>query len=472
MNEMDANNRTDRRQASAVAAGWVLAGASLVTAPDTAWAVEGTQALQDHLASTLDTALKGGEVWAPFAIAWLGGLLTAFTPCVYPLIPITLRYFGGMQLDGGRTRVVSRALMYVLGMVVLYATLGTVFASSNRVFGSFLSSRWVLLALSIFCAAMGLSMLGLFTVQLPTALSTRLSQVGGQSRGGAFAMGLVSGLIAAPCTGPVLAVILTLVAATGAVFLGFWLMVGFALGLGMPFLALAVFSGNLQRLPSGGRWMEIIKVMLATAMFVVAAYFLQIAWGRLAGWLHGMPAPTAVGAALVATGVLATCALVWGRGTKQATLKTAKSSGVALLTAGICALVFGGGADGQEQTAAAGGPPPIQWMTEHDEAVATAKAKKRPVMIDFTAQWCQACKELEESTYVHESVRAASLRFVSVKIDATEESDEIDSLFEHYGVLGLPTVLFIDSSGSVLDQPRVTGFVGPDRFAKLLKQIR
>jgi thiol:disulfide interchange protein DsbD len=312
---------------------------------------------------------------------------------------------------------------------------------------------------------MGISMLGAFSLQLPAGWNTKLSQIGGQSFGGAFGMGLVSGLIAAPCTGPVLLVILTLIAKTGAIFFGFWLMVAFGIGLGVPFLLLAVFSGSLQRLPSGGTWMELVKTILATAMFVVAVYFLQLAWPGLRDVAHAIPAADVGGPVLIVFG-LALGAL-YLRSEPGALQKILHGAAIAALTVGISVAWLGSGT-----TAPESGVPRIGWVTEHEEGMAEAKAHNKPVMIDFTADWCAACKELERETFIDEKVRAESARFVAMKLDATEVDEEMEKLWKRYGVLGLPAVIFIDSNGSILEQPRVTGFIPPKQFLEAMHRVR
>ena len=423
----------------------------------------------EQLAQSLQGSLNSGELLLAVLVAWLGGLLTAFTPCVYPLIPITVRYFGGASPDG-RGRAVLRAAAYVTGMVMLYATIGTVTAASKAVFGSLLASTWLTAGLAVFCAAMGASMLGLFSLQLPTRLNTRLSQVGGQSLGGAFAMGLVSGLIAAPCTGPVLAVILTVVAASGAVSVGFGLMVAFALGLGLPFLAIALFSRSLHRLPQSGPWMELVKSVLATAMLVVAAYYLRFAWPGFNAMLERIP--DAGFAALIPLFLGICFSALYLHLLERPRAGVYQTAGVLLLTSGLVLAAFGGGdqpSRGEANDTSL--PPRIAWESSHDDAVARALREGRPVMIDFTAEWCEACQELERETYVDLRVRTAARRFVAVKGDATTLEDPVPRLFDRYGVLGLPTVVFIDSHGRTLTAPRVTGFVPPARFLELLGEV-
>ncbi|MEO0812568.1 MAG: cytochrome c biogenesis protein CcdA, partial [Myxococcota bacterium] len=344
--------------------------------------------LESELADSLSNSLAGGHwAWAVLA-CFVGGFLTALTPCVYPLIPITVRYFGAMGPSVSRGKVLRNALVYVAGMGLLYTVLGTVFASLNLVFGSFLASPWVVAAVAVFCFAMGLSMLGAFTIQLPTSLNTRLARVGGQGAIGAFGMGLVSGLVAAPCTGPVLAVILAVIASSGQVAAGAAYMLFFSAGLGLPFLVLALASGQLQRVPRSGPWMELVKGVLATAMFVVALYFANLAFpvlGRGLGWSTGL----SVG--LVVAG-LALGGLALRSAGRSAALS--KTLATVTLTLGIASWAIGA-----EEPEAAGAENRISWVREHDEGFELARSAGKPVMIDFTADWCVACKELDSKVF-------------------------------------------------------------------------
>ena len=421
----------------------------------------------ERLAGLLQGSLASGQWSIALGAALVGGLLTSLTPCVYPIIPITLRYFGGMQRVG-RLHVMARASAYVSGMILLYATLGMVFASTKMVFGSTLASPWVVGLVAVFCFAMGLSMLGLFTLQLPSGLNTRLSQVGKNGVGGAFLMGLVSGFIAAPCTGPVLAVILTLVAAVGATSLGFFLMVAFGFGLGLPFLALALFSGALTHLPAGTRWMEGVKITLATAMFVVGVYFLDIALPAVGNVLAALSVGGRTVIPMIVLGVVAGLSYLLRPNGLGA--KVFEILGVVLLTVGVGTALVGAGAAASGAGAERDGST-IAWQSGYDAGIAMAKAEHRPVMIDFGADWCEACKDLERKTYVDARVQAAAQRFVAIKLDATTIDDALQKILDRYSVVGLPTVIFIDSKGELLSDPRVTGFVEAKRFVELMERV-
>ena len=197
----------------------------------------------------------GRGVSSALLFSLTAGLLTALTPCVYPMIPITISIFGARQ-RAGRARALVLATAYVAGIAAMFGTLGTVFALLGKAFGTFLANPWVIVPLALFFAAMAASMFGAFELNVPPALQARLSRVGGRGVLGAFLMGVVGGIIAAPCTGPPLAGILAYVATTRDALYGFTLLATYAIGIGVPFWAIAGFSLTL---PRSGAWMESVK---------------------------------------------------------------------------------------------------------------------------------------------------------------------------------------------------------------------
>src|SRR4051812_31224353 len=214
--------------------------------------------------------------------ALTAGLLTALTPCVYPMIPITISIFGA-KTGVSRGRALGLATAYVAGIAFMFGVLGTVFALLGKAFGTFLANPWVIVPLAAFFVAMGVSMFGAFELALPVGIQSRLSRVGGHGFVGAFLMGVVGGIIAAPCTGPPLAAILAYVATTRDAAYGFVLLASYAVGIGLPFWFLAGFSMSLPR--SGG-WMDWVKSVFGVALFVAALYYLKNvvpALGRLTG---------------------------------------------------------------------------------------------------------------------------------------------------------------------------------------------
>src|SRR5262252_4112836 len=216
-------------------------------------------------------ALGHGLIFA-YAAVFVGGLLTALTPCVYPLIPITVSIFGAKQAKR-RLEAAALSTMYVLGIAATYTVLGVIAAITGHAFGAGVSGNpWIIVPIALVFVVFAVSMFGAFELNLPPSLQARLSQVGGKGYGGALAMGLVAGLIAAPCTGPVLGSVLAYVGARQSVLLGGTLLFVYALGMGLPFFIIGTFA---IALPKSGAWMEAVKSVFGIAMLVVALYFLK-----------------------------------------------------------------------------------------------------------------------------------------------------------------------------------------------------
>ena len=434
----------------------------------------------ESLSGQLKTALGAGNLLVAVALVLLGGLLTALSPCVYPLIPITLSILGARQA-GSPFKGFLLAATYVSGMVVLYTTLGVSFAWAGALAGSALQSPLITIGVALFCVVMAASMFGAFELVLPSSLQTRLSQAGGGGFKGAFIMGLVAGIIAAPCTGPVLSFILTLIARERDLVKGATLMFFYALGMGLPFLVLGTFSQAIARMPKSGKWMETIKSIFGLLMLGAGLYYLQIGIPAVAEAL----APLArvglwLGPVLLAIGVgLGALRLSFKYTTTSE--KARKGVGVAVATVGILAfLAWTNGAPEQGS-----GHKPIAWVhigaeenavATFDAAITQAKKECKPVMIDFGADWCIACKELDKLTYVDAKVQNEALRFVNIKIDATSETPGLNQLQTKYGVVGLPTIVFLSSQGlrGAIAPPvePLTGFLKADEYLEKMQQVR
>lgn len=395
----------------------------------------------------------GGALWT-LAIAWLGGVLTSLTPCVYPLVPITLGVFGARQ---ARSRMRSFALVstYVLGMALMFSALGFAAASSGKAFGTILANRFVVVGLAAFFVAMAASMFGAFDIALPQGLAQRLNRVGGTGFGGAIAMGLVAGVIAAPCTGPVLASLLTIVASSGQPFFGFVLLFVYALGVGLPFFLLGGFS---VALPKSGPWMESVKSVFGVALLAMALVYLRDAFPAVAGLFGVSESNFVIGAVAVALGVLVGAIhLSFHDGFP---VRARKAFGVALVVGGILFRLAVPHGDA------------VEWTLDYEGALVQARAEGKPVIIDFYADWCAACKELDKFTYTDPTVMEEASRFVTVKVDGTIEDDRIQKLYDRYGIQGLPTVVFLDGDGKALDDPRVTGFLDAPKFLEEMRKVR
>lgn len=225
----------------------------------------------DQFARTLGE----GGLLAALGLVFVAGILASLTPCVYPLIPITIGVFGARESDS-RLQSFTLSLVYVLGIAITYSVLGVIAAIFGTVFGGAMQSPWVLGGIAVIFIALGLSSLGMFEIRLPGNLQTRLSQAGGNGYGGALLMGLFAGIIAAPCVGPIVAGVLVYVAQQQDVLLGILLLMTFAFGMGLLFIILGTFSGLLARLPKSGGWMDGVKVAIGAVFLGVALYYLRI----------------------------------------------------------------------------------------------------------------------------------------------------------------------------------------------------
>jgi thiol:disulfide interchange protein DsbD len=398
-----------------------------------------------------------GMLWA-FATVFVGGFLTSLTPCVYPLISITVSLFGGRGAGVTRARAMLLAAAYVGGIGVMYTGLGIFSALAGRAFGTFMANGWVMVPVAIVFLLMGASMFGAFEIRLPSGMATRLSSVGGKGLGGAFAMGMVGGIIAAPCTGPVLASVLAYVATTRSVALGGSLLFTYALGMGVLFFVVAAFAGTL---PRSGAWMETVKSVFGVVMTVAALYFLRNVWPPLAAYGSRSHRFLAVQIALVAAGIVAGGLTLTFHGPTVEKLR--KAGGVTVLIAGSFGLVAYG--------LAAPAATALTWIHGEAAGVAAARASSRPALLDFYADWCLPCKELELKTFSDAGVTRELGRFTLVKVDCTKDDDPaVLDAQKRYGADTLPTLVLLDGSGKPAH--KIDHFVHPDELLSVIRSVR
>jgi thiol:disulfide interchange protein DsbD len=410
-----------------------------------------------------------------FLLVFLGGLALNLTPCVYPIIPITISYFGG-QSQGKKGSVVAHSVLYVLGMAVTYSILGVIAAFTGSLFGTALQYPPVLIGIALIMIVLALSMFNVYELRVPAFLN---KIAGGSRKGffGTFFMGLTVGIVAAPCIGPFVLGLLTYVGDKGNVLLGFLLFFVLALGLGVPFLFLGIFSGSISRLPRSGAWMVWVRTIFGFILIAMAIYFLKPLF----------PSALFYNLALAATMFVAGIYLAWIEPTKtsgKAFPYVRNIVGIIFFVIGLYVAATGiqGYLDKEiaartkdlvMEKGAAAVTNAVEWFPYSEENIAEAVRAGRPVLIDFWADWCIACKELDKKTFSEPEVIEASKSFVMLKVDSTSARDlQAKAVCQKYRVKGFPTLVFLAADGKEVEDLRVTGFEPKKDFLpKMLKTL-
>ena len=431
---------------------------------------------QDQIAARLANAGVFGAVAIFFGL----GLLLAFTPCVFPMIPILSGIIAG-QGDSITTRkAFMLSLAYVLAMALTYAVVGVIAGLFGANLQATFQNPWVLTVFAAVFVALALSMFGFYDLQLPSSVQTKLTEISNKQEGGTLAgaaiMGALSALIVGPCVAPPLMGALIFIGQTGDAVLGFFALLGLGLGMGAPLLAIGTSAGKL--LPRAGAWMDAVKAVFGVLLLAVAILLVE----------RVLPAAVAMllwGLLLISSGIYLG-ALTSLDADASGWRKLWKSLGIAVLVYGILMLV--GVAAGGKDTiqplrglAPAGGGAGsaahaefkrIKTVADLDREVAAAAAAGKPVMLDFYADWCVSCKEMERYTFPDPRVIAAMERFVLLQADVTANDAEDKALMqERFGLPGPPAMLFFDTDGNELRGYRLVGFVPADEFAAHLREV-
>lgn len=372
-----------------------------------------------------------------------GGMALNLTPCVYPLIPITISYFGGRR---DRRQLIGHGLCYIGGLSITNSVLGVVAALTGGLMGAMLQNPLVLAFVATILILLATSLFGLWELRMPSGLM----QAASKSYAGYFGtlfMGLTMGVVAAPCIGPFVLGLLTWVASMGSPWLGFIVFFTLSLGLGLPLFFLAIFSGNLNRLPRSGEWMLWVRKLMGWVLVGMAVYFIRPILPGMAGDLF--PAIVALSAGLH---------LGWIDKTKAGFrvfdwIKTA---------AGIAAVVIATLMIGNWLMQG----PAVIWQPYSDQLLTESKNANRPVIIDFSADWCSPCRELDAVTFHHpEVVKQTERHFTLIKVDVTQGGDPVhDRLLRLYNVKGVPTIVFLDAQGREQLDLRLVDYMPPDQF--------
>lgn len=392
-------------------------------------------------------SLAGSGLLKRLALIYLGGLLLAFTPCVYPMIPVTVGYFSS-QGEKSRSRAAYLALAYVFGIAITYAVLGTVAATTGGAIGNAVQSPAVLIGIAVVLTALALSMFGLYELRAPGFLQDKA--FGRSGAAGALVMGLIFGMVAVPCAGPFTLGLAVYAAKVGSPFLGFVMFFVMAAGLGTPLFALAAFSA---RLPAPGMWMVTVQRIGGFVLLGAAAYF--------AGPVVPQPVrPYVIPAVVLAAGVYI--------GFADRSLKSTKAASIVgkLLFAALAAVALYLSWPAETGDA-------MEWTGYSPGAVAQAARRGKPSIVDFAADWCIACKELDHGPWSDPEVIAAARRFARFRVDGTRRSAEVRAAEQELGTRGAyPAVLFFDSQGREVRSARVTGFVDSREMIRRMKMVR
>ncbi|MCI0707517.1 MAG: thioredoxin family protein [Ignavibacteriae bacterium] len=405
-----------------------------------------TVAVQDPITQVLDQ--EGAAV--AFLAIFLVGLALNLTPCVYPMLSVTVSLFGA-QTDTNIVRVFFKALVYVLGMATMYSLLGVSAALSGGLFGSWLQSPWVLAGIAALLFGLALSMFGLYQIQMPFWLTSKLGGTTGTGLIGLYLSGLVVGIFAAPCVGPPVIALLAFVGGKGDPVFGFWTFFTLSLGLGFPYLILGTFSGLLKKVPRSGVWLIWVERTFGVVLSGAALFYLSLAFfPKFSAFIILL---------VVLLGGIYLGFLEPSGKDKKGFLGFKRAFGVLAIAFSIY------GFNTLRE-------PGITWELYSPEKLAAAQTQSKPVMLDFYADWCIPCLELDRKTFTDSDVISATENFVRLKVDLTHfDSPESEELRQQFSIAGVPTIVFLDGSGNEVRSSRVVGYLPPERFITKLQPL-
>jgi thiol:disulfide interchange protein DsbD len=417
---------------------------------------------QDKLAGLI----RNGNIALMLALFFGAGLLLAFTPCVLPMVPIVVGLITAGGANVTRARGFSLSLAYVLGMAATYTAAGVAVAAAGQQAQTLFQLPWIIALFSALFVAMAIAMFGFFTVQMPSAVQTLLSNLSNKQRAGSYVgvvvMGALSALIVTTCVGPALVAALSVIGQSGQIVRGGFALFAMAIGMGTPLLVVGASAGQL--LPKAGAWMDTVKQLVGAMMLGVAV------------WMIGRILPDYVTAMLWSIPLVAAAIVLFRAPARSAGGKIlAKALGAAVGIFGALILIGGVrvASSGAAVSAEVRVDLPFQRfksLADLNAKVAEANAAGKTVMVDFYADWCVSCKEMEHYTFPQQPVRDALANTVWLQADVTA-NDAIDQeLMKHFGIVGPPTIAFYGTDGKERRQYRVVGYMKAEQFAPLVTQ--
>ncbi len=405
--------------------------------------------------------------WLAIIVAFIAGVLTSFTPCIFPMIPITIAILTKDSEKRSRLNNFLTSIIYVHGIATTYSVFGLIAAYTGNLFGSILSNTYFLIFICILFLIMSFSMYGAFELQLPHSLRNRFGK-GTRHTGflGAYFSGLFAGLVASPCVGPVLVAILTYVSTQKSMFFGFFLLFSYAMGMGLIFILLGAFTELNKKLPRSGPWMDFMKFLLGSLMLTAFYYYLQFLLSErlfqivlgvgliILSSLYGtfMPIPHPKRRDYLRKGLMQTIFVL----------------GLTSLVLGVFDLNFLRTNPIISETS----QTKSDWLPYSEEYFFKAGNQSKPIILDFYADWCAACHELDKYVFSSSEFKNATKDVMLLKFDATKDSDLLAQLKKKFQIKGLPTILFFNSKGQWLEKLTLTEFEKKELFLKRVQSLQ
>lgn len=416
---------------------------------------------QDRFAALI----RSGNIFLMIGGFFLAGLVLAFTPCVLPMVPILSGIIAGQGKNVTTGRAFALSLTYVLGMSLTYTIAGALCAAAGKQVQTVFQQPWILVLFATLFVALALSMFGLFTIQMPAAIQTRVANASNQQAAGTFggvaAMGVLSALIVTTCVGPALVGALVVIGQTGQIARGAAALFSMSLGMGTPLLIVGASAGKL--LPKAGAWMDTVKKLFGVLMLAVAAWMLaRVIPERWSLILWAIPA--LICAWILWTEVRKNTAIAWMVRFAGA---AAGIYGLALLTGSALGSTDPLAPFSSRTAQQAEGLPfrHIKSVTDLQREITQANSQGRTVLVDFSAKWCVSCKEMEKYTFTDAAVKTALDRTVLLRADVTDNDADDQALLRHMGIIGPPTIAFYGLNGEERANYRVVGFMKAQEFA-------